>query len=212
MWRGTTHRGSPRPASTFLNPNHLAAWLAAAALFAAGSMFAKERSARERSLHAVAVVLALSGVFVTGSRGALLGLLAGAAAQVGLSFRSLSARARRGMLAASAVLVLGAGAGVAVRFRSDDDPYRFHRTKIWAASFRSAVSSPFFGSGPGQFAAEAPNLNFPLENAHFDSNARSGRRTPTSCARCASSVSPPRSLFSPRQRSGWRRFFADGTS
>jgi len=158
-------QGSPRPASTFLNPNHLGAWLAAAALCLSGSMFARERSSRKRSLDAAAVVFALSGVFVTGSRGAVLGLLAGAVVLVALSFHGASARARRGILAASAVLVLGAGAGVAVRFQTDDDPYRFHRTKIWAASFRAAVSSPLFGSGPGQFAAEAPNLNFPLENA-----------------------------------------------
>ena len=157
--------GSPRPASTFLNPNHLAAWLGAAALFLAGTMLARETSVRVRFLYGVAVVFALCGIFVTGSRGAALGLLAGVVGLVALTWSGLSAGARRGMLAASAVIVLGAGAGVAVRFRSDDDPYRFHRTRIWAASFRAASSSPFLGSGPGQFAAQAPNLNFPLDNA-----------------------------------------------
>jgi len=157
--------GSPRPASTFLNPNHLAAWLVAAALFLAGTMLAGERTVRVRSSYAAAVALALSGVFVTGSRGAALGLLAGAVAFVAVTWSELSARARRGMLAASALIVLGAGAGVAVRFRSDDDPYRFHRTKIWAASLRAVTSSPLLGSGPGQFAAAAPNLNFPLDDA-----------------------------------------------
>ncbi len=157
--------GSPRPASTFLNPNHLAAWLAAAALFFTATMLETERTVRVRALYAAAVVLALSGVFVTGSRGAVLGLLAGAVALVAGSWNGVSARARRGLVAASAVIVLGAGAGVAVRFRSDDDPYRFHRTRIWAASFRAASISPLFGSGPGQFAAAAPNLNFPLDDA-----------------------------------------------
>ena len=170
--------GSPRPASTFLNPNHLAAWLAAAALFLAGTMLARGYSVRVRSLYAAAVVFALSGIFVTGSRGAALGLLAGAIALVAVTWSGLSARARRGMLAASAVIVLGAGAGVAVRFRSDDDPYRFHRTKIWAAAFRAASSSPLLGSGPGQFAAAAPNLNFPLDNAPL--RFERGFRTPHS--------------------------------
>ena len=170
--------GSPRPASTFLNPNHLGAWLAAAALLLAGTMLARGNSVRVRWLYGAAVVFALSGIFVTGSRGAALGLLAGAVALVAVTFRGLSARARRGMLAAAFVIVLGAGAGVAVRFRRDDDPYRFHRTRIWAASFRAAVSSPLLGSGPGQFAAGARNLNFPLDDAPL--RFERGFRTPHS--------------------------------
>ena len=170
--------GSPRPASSFLNPNHLAAWLAAAALFLAGTMLAREYSVRVRCCYGAAVVFALFGIFVTGSRGAALGLAAGAAALVAVTWSGLSARARRGMLAASAVIVLGAGAGVAVRFRSDDDPYRFHRTRIWAASFRAASSSPILGSGPGQFAARAPNLNFPLDDTPL--RFERGFRTPHS--------------------------------
>jgi hypothetical protein len=100
--------GSPRPASTFLNPNHLAAWLAAAGLLLAGAMLDRGRSLRDRSLYGATVVLALSGIFVTGSRGAALGLSVGAAALVGFSWSRLSAKARRGMLAAAAVIVLAA--------------------------------------------------------------------------------------------------------
>jgi O-antigen ligase len=156
--------GSPRPASTFLNPNHLAAWLVAAALFLGGTMLGTERSLRARTAFGAAVCLALSGIFVTGSRGAVLGLLAGAVALVAVMWSRVSARARRAMLAAAAVIVLLALGGVAVRFHGDSDPYRFHRTKIWTAAFRAASSSPLLGTGPGQFAAAAPNLNFPLDN------------------------------------------------
>jgi hypothetical protein len=157
--------GSARPASTFLNPNHLGAWLAAAALFLAGTTLSRELPARTTWIYRTAVALALSGVFVSGSRGAALGLAAGAAALVAVTWSNLAARARRGMVAAAFVIVFAAGAGVVMRFRSDDDPYRFHRTRIWAASFRAALAAPLFGVGPGQFAAAAPNLNFPLENA-----------------------------------------------
>jgi O-antigen ligase len=157
--------GSSRPASTFLNPNHLAAWMAAAALLLAGAMLAREISIRARSLYGVAIAFALVGVFVTGSRGAAVGLTAGTAVLIAISYGSLSARARRGMLAGAAGLVLVGALGVAVRFRTDDDPQRFRRTKIWAASFRGALASPLFGAGPGQFAAAAPNLNFPLDDA-----------------------------------------------
>src|SRR5262249_31110040 len=45
------------------------------------------------------------------------------------------------------------------------DPYRFHRTRIWRASLGALAHSPLRGTGPGQFAAAAANLNFPLEDA-----------------------------------------------
>jgi O-antigen ligase len=156
--------GSPRPASTFLNPNHLAAWLAGAALFLAGSISSRSAPKRARALHAAAAALALAGIFVTGSRGAALGLAAGVSVLIAVSWGGLSTKARRVMLAAAAAIVAGAIAGVALRFRGDDDPYRFHRTRIWAASFGAVAKSPIFGTKPGQFTAAAPNLNFPLEN------------------------------------------------
>jgi tetratricopeptide (TPR) repeat protein len=170
--------GSSRPASTFLNPNHLAAWLAAAALLSGGSMLASHASVRSRFLHGAAVLLELSGIFVTGSRGAALGLVAGAVVLVAASWARLSSTARRRLLTASVVVILGAVVGVTARFHTDDDPYRFHRTRIWRASFQAALQSPLFGTGPGQFAAAAPNLNFPLEAAPL--RFERGFRTPHS--------------------------------
>jgi O-antigen ligase len=157
--------GSPRPASSFLNPNHLAAWLAGAALLLAGALIAREAKLRERIALGAAVAIALAGIFVTGSRGAVAGLAVGAAMLVVLRWGGLTPRARRGALAASLTIVLVLAAGVALRFRGADDPYRFHRTKIWRASLAAVLAAPLTGTGPGQFAAAAPNLNFPLDDA-----------------------------------------------
>jgi len=77
----------------------------------------------------------------------------------------LSPRTRRALLAGVAVAMLVMAVGLVERFRGDDDPYRFHRTRIWAASFGAAMNAPWRGTGPGQFAVAAVNLNFPLENA-----------------------------------------------
>ena len=170
--------GSPRPASTFLNPNHLAAWLTAAGLFLAGAMLARDVSRAARFLYGGAIVAALAGIFLTGSRGALLGIAAGAAALLAVFFPSLPARTRRAMAAGAAGLVLVAGLGVAVRLRGENDPHRFRRTQIWAASLHAALASPFLGVGPGQFAAAAPNLNFPLNEAPL--RFERGFRTPHS--------------------------------
>jgi tetratricopeptide (TPR) repeat protein len=172
--------GSQRPASTFLNPNHLGAWLAAAVLLLAGRQLDRSLSLRARIAYGGSTALALAGIFVTGSRGAALGVALGAIALVGMTWSALSAPARRVMLAGVAVAVLATAVGVAARFRSDDDPYRFHRTRIWRASLRAVAESPWRGTGPGQFAAAAANLNFPLE----DTPLRYGRlfRTPHSDA------------------------------
>ena len=53
--------GTPRPASTFLNPNHLAAWLAAVMLFLAGQALGRSAAASERWVYGGASLLALSG-------------------------------------------------------------------------------------------------------------------------------------------------------
>jgi O-antigen ligase len=158
-------RGDARPASSFLNPNHLAAWLAAAALLLAGRAIGRSAPVRERWMYGVAILSALAGISVTGSRGAVLGLAAGAGVLAAAALGELSERARRGLLAAAALAALAMGLGIALRFRSENDPYQFHRTKIWSASLRAALDSPFLGTGPGQFAVAARNLNFPLEDA-----------------------------------------------
>jgi len=170
--------GSPRPASTFLNPNHLAAWLVAAVLYLGGGLFDRSAPFRVRGLSFMGVGTALAGIVMTGSRGAALSLAIGITVLVVLTWSQLGRRARRGVLATAAVVVLVATTGVALRFRNDDDPYRFHRVRIWRAVLRGVASTPWLGTGPGQFAAAAPNMNFPLEDAPL--RFERGFRTPHS--------------------------------
>ena len=157
--------GGARPASTFLNPNHLAAWLAAAALFLAGRITGRGLAPSARWAYGGAGLLALSGVYVTGSRGAVLGLAAGAVALGAATFPELTPRARRNALLAAIAVAVAMGLGITARFRGSADPYPFHRTRIWAASLRALSGSPLLGTGPGQFTTAAANLNFPLEEA-----------------------------------------------
>jgi len=166
--------GTARPASTFLNPNHLAAWLSAATLLLAGSLTGTPASRRARWFSAASIVLALAGLFVAGSRGAALGLLAGSAVLAGATWPRVPVRARRALVAAVLAIGLAAVAGVAARVLSEDDPYRFHRIRIWSAALHGLAQSPWAGTGPGQFAAAAANLNFPNENTplRFDRSFR----------------------------------------
>jgi O-antigen ligase len=157
--------GASRPASTFLNPNHLGSWLAAGTLIVASRALDRGTPPRARVAYGLASVCALSGIFVTGSRGALLALAAGAGVLALAAARRAEAQVRRRIIAAATAIVLVGAAGVALRFRTDADPYRFHRTKIWAAVAAAAMRKPWLGLGPGQLAAAAPNMNFPLTDA-----------------------------------------------
>ncbi len=152
--------GDLRPAGTFLNPNHLAAWLVAALLIGAGTAGtgSGRRAAWLRAALAVPAVLAL---FVVGSRGALVALAAGAATLLAGSWRRLAPRLRAGLAVSAAVLVIAAGAGVAARFERGD-AFRYQRIRIWKACAGAVAMSPWTGTGPGQFATAAANLNFPI--------------------------------------------------
>lgn len=157
--------GEPRPASTFLNPNHLGAWLGAAVLLLAGKASDETAGTRTRAIAAAAAAIALAGALVTGSRGAAMGVVAGAALLVALGWSRLTRRGRRALAVGAAAALVAVVVGVAVRVRGDVDPFRFYRTRIWRASLGAVLDSPWTGSGAGQFATAAQNLNFPVDEA-----------------------------------------------
>jgi O-antigen ligase len=152
--------GELRPAGTFLNPNHLAAWMVAALLAGAGIVVASARPAARWTGAAVAAPAALT-LALGASRGALAALVAGALALLLLSWRRIGPRTRVALASALVLLVVTAAAGVVLRFERGD-AYRYHRLMIWEASLKACAVSPWTGTGPGQFAAAAANLNFPI--------------------------------------------------
>jgi O-antigen ligase len=149
----------PRPAGTFLNPNHLAAWLAATVLFAAGrwSVARGDRLARNTLIAALPL---MAGIVVTGSRGALVGLAVGCAALATMVGSTFGKRGRRALVASAVLLALMGGTAVALRMRQPD-PYRYQRLNIWRAAAMPVMEAPWTGTGPGQFSRAAPNLQFP---------------------------------------------------
>ena len=153
--------GEPRPAATFLNPNHFAAWAVAALFLTWGGRFVAERTSRGRDVSNVvfSVVVAVA-VAVTGSRGALVGLVAGAVAVAALGWPALSRRARRTATVGFAVVMIGAAIGVAWR-AAGTDPFRYQRVRIWRAAIEIVASRPLLGSGPGQMPTVARGFQFP---------------------------------------------------
>jgi tetratricopeptide (TPR) repeat protein len=153
--------GGGRPDTTFLNTNHLGAWLVASALVVA------DRALRafgvRRAVGGIAVLLAVGGVVATGSRGALVALGAGTVVLVARRWKESTRQARIAIALTGALVLLAAGSVVAARL-ADADPYHWERIRIWRASIQAAVDDPWLGTGPGQFAAAAPNLNFAQED------------------------------------------------
>lgn len=146
-----------RPPGGFLNPNHLAAWLAAALFLMWGTASARGRL--PRLLAGVATLPVLAAMFLVGSRGAVLGLAAGAATAFACTAHAPDRRAlRRFAVVAVALLAFGI-AGVAVRFRVAD-PFGASRPRIWRASSQALLADPWLGTKPGQFETLAANLNF----------------------------------------------------
>lgn len=147
-----------RAVGTFGNPNLLAAFLVLALPLAAfGSAVLADRSSR--LFGTAIVVLAAVAVLLTGSRGGVLGAVAGAGAALVL------ARPTRGrLIAAAAALaaVIGAfvlaAAGGSVGVRQD----------VWAAAGQLVVTHPL-GVGPGRAGALIADLvpgDEDLQHAH----------------------------------------------
>ncbi len=153
--------GVPRPAGEFLNPNHLAAWLVGVLLLSWGGLLSPSRRSPARLAALAALSLpVLLALVLSGSRGALLGLLAGVVSLTVMVWGSLSRPWRRALLAAAAAVILLVGGGVSLRQRRDD-PFRYQRRAIWRASLEVVLENPLFGSGPRQFAYVSRNHQFP---------------------------------------------------
>jgi O-antigen ligase len=165
-WQRVTG-GEARPAGTFLNTNHLAAWVVAVCLLTAGAALAPgRREARPWSRIALpAIVLGLA-LLVSGSRGALIGLLAGGGYLVLQGWRGWPRR-RKLAIGATALLIVAVAAAAQLRRLAEEDPFRYQRFRIWHAAIQTTLDAPWLGVGPGQFVAASRNYQFPEEDGPF---------------------------------------------
>jgi O-antigen ligase/Flp pilus assembly protein TadD len=160
--------GGPAAAAVvFLNRNHLGAFLNVALLLAlCGLDEALRRRARvPAGLLIGAGTVILAAILILQSRGALLGLAAGAILVLARRWRFWRPLPRRVVLGLLLAALFAGGVLVGRRFASSEDPDRFRRLAIWRASAALVREHPFLGLGPGQFPHEAPRHNFPLERS-----------------------------------------------
>ncbi len=164
---GQVLSGDGRGRAGLVNPNHLAALLAAGLPLAVSLAAAAGNPAggrRRVSLAWALPVLLAAGVLATASRGALLALLLVGAAWA-LGRPRVWRRRRLAAACAVAVLLLAGGGSLWWRFAGGDDIYRYDRLRIWPQALVAAAASPWLGIGPGQFRHQAAALTFPREDA-----------------------------------------------
>lgn len=139
-----------RPAGPFGNPN-LAATPALLALALAPRLRAPLLA------RGVLMAVASAGIAASGSRAALLGLIA-----VAVTW-AIASRGDRRLRLAAALLVALALAGLSVRLVLDRDPLRYERVRIWAVAARVAAAEFPLGCGPSGYADVAVAHNFPRD-------------------------------------------------
>lgn len=152
-----------RPPGTLGYANYFAAYLLFVAF--AGIWTALEEYGRAwRALGFAAFAAASVGVVVSGTRAAILGLVAGVLVFVALMWVRISLRATGVALGVSIVAVMALywspwGAQLRSRARwSAEEPLGGARLLLWRDSLRMAASRPVFGYGPETFSAEFPRF------------------------------------------------------
>jgi len=151
-----------RPPGTLGYASYLATWLVVA-IFLSLALTASETGAFWRRLAITAAALALMAMLLTGTRAAILGLLAGGA--VWLYWRGFRPTRRMAAIAA-AILMAGAvfyfsPAGWQLRSRarwSAEDPWGGARLILWRDSLRMGIHRLPAGYGPEVFTAAFPRF------------------------------------------------------
>jgi O-antigen ligase len=148
-----------RPPSTLGHSDYFAAFLLWP-VFAGVGLWS--RGGRARWLGALATISGAAAVTLSGSRGALLGLLVGAF--VAAYFRRPRPRTAAALIAglvAAGLAFYVSPAGARLRARAywiGDDPTGGARPLLWRDSLRMAAAHAWIGSGPDVFVAEFPQF------------------------------------------------------
>jgi O-antigen ligase len=152
-----------RPPGTLGYSSYFATWLLFV-VFLSLALRVIETSSAWRRLAAAAAIAASCAVLLTGTRAALLGLVAGAvvwkiAERSRISRRGLIfAAVTTGLLAVFLVAPVGKPLRARIRWSSQQDPWGGARLALWRDSFGMAAQRPVAGYGPEMFTGEFPRF------------------------------------------------------
>ncbi len=150
-----------RPPSTLGHSDYFSAFLLWP-VFAGAALIAFERSPAWRFLAISTAVAGPVAILLSGSRGALLGLVAGAVVQMLLA--RPKPRIIGGVVLIAAIIITGfyiSPAGGRLRARVhwvEEEPAGGARLLLWRDSLRLAAARPVIGAGADSFVAEFPKF------------------------------------------------------
>jgi O-antigen ligase len=145
-----------RVSASFLNPNEYATF--ALMLLCFGIFCYEQAITRQRKIFlAILLSVLLLSVALSFSRGIFIACLAVAI----IAF--LQRKPGRIIKLFLISLLVISGILVAIRFRSQDDPLKYHRWKIWKSSLKGISGDPYLGVGLGMLEYRARVFNFPSD-------------------------------------------------
>lgn len=146
-----------RVSASFLNPNEFGTF---ALMLLCFGIFCYEQAITRRRKIILATLLSalLLGVGLSFSRGIFVASLSVA---IVVFFQRKPGRTVKLFLISLLVI---SGILVAVRFRYQDDPLKYHRWKIWKSSLKGISGDPYFGVGLGMLEYHARIFNFPTDS------------------------------------------------
>jgi hypothetical protein len=142
---------------TFAHPNSFAGYLVLLLPGLAGAVIVCRRSPWPRAAAAGCLALGLVALWLTHSRGAMLGLALAALGAVAVA-RRRQLWAHKGVALATAVVLAGAGvaawyAGLFTAALGKGSGTAAYRLDYWRATWRMIAEHPWLGVGPGNFAS-----------------------------------------------------------
>ena len=146
-----------RVSASFLNPNEYATFglmLLCFGIFCYEQTFTRQR----KILLAILLSLLLLSVALSFSRGIFIASLSVAIIAL---FQRKPGRTVKIFLISLLVI---SGLLVALRFRFQDDPLKYHRWKIWKSSLKGISTDPYFGVGLGMLEYRSRIFNFPTDS------------------------------------------------
>jgi len=189
MWGGVS-----RPAGSLFNPSFFGGYLGAlAAIPFARILFSSSGDLKKSSfaLYVLVFILFLAGILVSGSRGAIVALIAGMTVvgwtRLGIKIIPII------LLAIFAILVIPNPFQKRLKSLGEKDIYAWSRISIWRSSVSMIGDHPF-GIGPGMYPYYSQQYAFPVRKAYAQ-YGKVAEKAHSSVFDLACELSPPGALL-----------------
>jgi len=154
--------GAAAAGSSFVNPNHLAAFLNLG-LFLILVGVLRPAPPRIRAAWGALGGMHVVAIFLLESRGSLAAFFVSLIVLGVLRRHALPPHTRKFAVGLILACALGAALVLGARFSRAVDPYRYTRLSIWKAAAGMIAERPLLGFGPGMFPHVSPLFNFPAD-------------------------------------------------